>query len=82
MVLQFSSFAQSCLTLCDPMNRSTPGLGRYKQDGRVERPEFSPSHQNTRTTKNRWTTTEKKTKTLDSTYKYPISKDKEKATMR
>ena len=23
---QFSSIAQSCLTLCDPMNRSTPGL--------------------------------------------------------
>ena len=23
---QFSSVAQSCLTLCDPMNRSTPGL--------------------------------------------------------
>ena len=24
--LQFSSVSQSCLTLCDPMNRSTPGL--------------------------------------------------------
>ena len=24
--VQFSSFAQSCPTLCDPMNRSTPGL--------------------------------------------------------
>ena len=23
---QFSSVAQSCPTLCDPMNRSTPGL--------------------------------------------------------
>ena len=23
---QFSSVSQSCLTLCDPMNRSTPGL--------------------------------------------------------
>ena len=23
---QFSSVTQSCLTLCDPMNRSTPGL--------------------------------------------------------
>ena len=23
--LQFSSVTQSCLTLCDPMNRSTPG---------------------------------------------------------
>ena len=26
MSLQFSSVAQSCLTLCDPMNCSTPGL--------------------------------------------------------
>ena len=26
MVIQFSSVAQSCLTLCDPMNCSTPGL--------------------------------------------------------
>ena len=26
MVLQFSSVTQSCPTLCDPMNRSTPGL--------------------------------------------------------
>ena len=25
-VVQFSSVAQSCLTLCDPMNRSMPGL--------------------------------------------------------
>ena len=25
-LVQFSSVAQSCLTLCDPMNRSTPGL--------------------------------------------------------
>ena len=25
-VVQFSSVTQSCLTLCDPMNRSTPGL--------------------------------------------------------
>ena len=24
--LQFNSVAQSCPTLCDPMNRSTPGL--------------------------------------------------------
>ena len=27
--VQFSSVAQSCLTLCDPMNRSTPGLPVY-----------------------------------------------------
>ena len=26
LTIQFSSVAQSCLTLCDPMNRSTPGL--------------------------------------------------------
>ena len=24
--VQFSSVAQSCLTICDPMNRSMPGL--------------------------------------------------------
>ena len=29
--VQFSSAAQSCLTLCDPMNRSTPGLNRRHQ---------------------------------------------------
>ena len=28
---QFSSVAQSCLTLCDPMNRSTPGLPVHYQ---------------------------------------------------
>ena len=28
---QFSSFAQSCLTLCEPMNRSTPGLPVHHQ---------------------------------------------------
>ena len=27
----FSSVAQSCLTLCDPMNRSTPGLHVHHQ---------------------------------------------------
>ena len=30
-VSQFSSVAQSCLTLCHPMNRSTPGLPVYHQ---------------------------------------------------
>ena len=25
-IVQVSSVSQSCLTLCDPMNRSTPGL--------------------------------------------------------
>ena len=30
-IYQFSSVAQSCLTLCDPMNRSTPGLPVHHQ---------------------------------------------------
>ena len=29
--VQFSSVAQSCQTLCDPMNCSTPGLPVYHQ---------------------------------------------------
>ena len=29
--VQFSSMAQLCLTLCDPMNRSTPGLPVHHQ---------------------------------------------------
>ena len=29
--IQFSSVAQSCRTLCDPMNRSTPGLPVHHQ---------------------------------------------------
>ena len=29
--IQFSSVAQSCLTLCDPMSRSTPGLPVHHQ---------------------------------------------------
>ena len=37
--LQFSSVAQSCPTLCDPMNRSTPGLPVHHQ-----LPEFTPTH--------------------------------------
>ena len=36
---QFSSGAQSCLTLCDPMNRSTPGLPVHHQ-----LPEFIQTH--------------------------------------
>ena len=28
---QFSSVAESCLTLCDPMNRSTPGFPVHHQ---------------------------------------------------
>ena len=30
-LLQFSSVAQSCPTLCDPINRSTPGLPVHHQ---------------------------------------------------
>ena len=30
-IIQVSSVAQSCLTLCDPMNRSTPGLPVHRQ---------------------------------------------------
>ena len=29
--VQFSSVAQSCPTLCDPMNHSTPGLPVHHQ---------------------------------------------------
>ena len=36
---QFSSVAQSCLTLCDPMNSSTPGLPVHHQ-----LPEFTQTH--------------------------------------
>ena len=38
-LLQFSSVAQSCLTLCDPMNCSTPGLPAHHQ-----LPEFTQTH--------------------------------------
>ena len=37
--VQFSSVAQSCLTLCDPMNHSTPGLPVHHQI-----PEFTQTH--------------------------------------
>ena len=37
--VQFSSVAQSCQTLCDPMNRSTPGLPVHHQ-----LPEFTQTH--------------------------------------
>ena len=37
--IQFSSVAQSCPTLCDPMNRSMPGLPVYHQ-----LPEFTQTH--------------------------------------
>ena len=36
---QFNSVAQSCLTLCDPMNRSTPGLPVHHQ-----LPKFTQTH--------------------------------------
>ena len=38
-ILQFSSVAQSSLTLCNPMNRSTPGLPVHHQ-----LPEFTQTH--------------------------------------
>ena len=38
-IIQFSSVAQSCPTLCDPMNRSTPGLPVHHQ-----LPEFTQNH--------------------------------------
>ena len=37
--VQFSSVGQSCPTLCDPMNRSTPGLPVHHQ-----LPEFTQTH--------------------------------------
>ena len=37
--VQFSSVAQSCLTLCNPMNQSTPGLLVHHQ-----LPEFTQTH--------------------------------------
>ena len=37
--LQFSSIAQSCLTLCNPMNHSMPGLPVHHQ-----LPEFTQTH--------------------------------------
>ena len=37
--VQFSSVTQSCLTLCDPMNHSTPGLLVHHQ-----LPEFTQTH--------------------------------------
>ena len=37
--VQFNSVAQSCLTLCDPMNRRTPGLPVHHK-----LPEFIQSH--------------------------------------
>ena len=38
-IIQFSSVAQSCLTLCDPMNCNTPGLPVHHQ-----LPEFTQTH--------------------------------------
>ena len=37
--VQFSSVSQSCLTLCDPMNRSMPGLPVHHH-----LPEFTQTH--------------------------------------
>ena len=38
-IFQFSSVAQLCLTLCDPMNHSTPGLPVHHQ-----LPDFPQTH--------------------------------------
>ena len=38
-IVQFNSVTQSCPTLCDPMNRSTPGLPVHH-----ELPEFTHTH--------------------------------------
>jgi len=38
-MVQFSSVAQSCLTLCDPMNHSMPGLPVH-----LQLPEFTQTH--------------------------------------
>ena len=38
-VAQFRSVAQSCLTLCDPMNCSTPGIPAHHRF-----PEFIQTH--------------------------------------
>ena len=38
-MVQFSSVTQSCLTLCNPMNHSTPGLPVHHQF-----PEFTQTH--------------------------------------
>ena len=37
--IKFSSVAQSCVTLCDPMNLTTPGLPVHHQ-----LPEFTQTH--------------------------------------
>ena len=39
LISQFSSVTQLCPTLCDPMNRSTPGLPAHHQ-----LPEFTQTH--------------------------------------
>ena len=39
LLIQFSSVAQSCPTLCDPMNCNTPGLPVHHQ-----LPEFTQTH--------------------------------------
>ena len=43
LLYQFSSVAQSCPPLCDPMNRSTPGLPVHHQ-----LPEFTQTHLSSR----------------------------------
>ena len=40
LIIQFSSVTQSCQTLCDPMNRSMPGLPVHHH----QLPEFTQTH--------------------------------------
>ena len=42
--VQFSSVAQSCLTLCDPMNRSMPGLPVHHQLLLIGRKSITQTH--------------------------------------
>ena len=46
LLIQLSSVAQSCPTLCDPMNGSTPGLPVHHQ-----LPEFTQTHVQAKMTK-------------------------------
>ena len=43
LAVQFSSVAQSCLTLCNPMNHSTPGLPVHHQLPESTKPMFTES---------------------------------------
>ena len=42
--VQFSSVTQSCLTICDPMNRSTPWIAAHGLPVHHQLPEFTQTH--------------------------------------